>query len=262
MPNLPAVDEWIRGILSGSELSMDRRAEIADEWRDHLRERIAAKIATGVIREDAVRTALTKFGDPARLRRQLRRGQRARDLRDALAKTRPIAAWTIGGALCAAVGAAIFLPGPPSSVYRLASGCVLFVVFFLPTLVFAFVAGFLELRVKRSQPIDEFHPVRSLARWTAVVAGFLAAILLSAPVAVGLIAYFAQGNAFLSCLHPDPEVMYGAPWLIWRNIAVAACEFPVRSFVIPPIMILTGAVAITFYERSRCVDTTAGAADS
>ncbi len=262
MRNLPAVDEWIRGILSGSELPMDRRAEIADEWGDHLRERIAAKRAVGVIGEAAVQTALAEFGDPARLRRQLRRGQCARDLREALAKTRPMAVWAIGGALCAAACAAVFLPGPAPVFHRLAGGCVIFVAIALVALVPAFVAGLVELRVTRSRPVEEFHPARSFVCWTAVVASFFAAIVLFTPVVVSLVGYFARDSVFLSVLHQNPVVMQGSPWLIWRHIAVAACEFPVRSFVIPPIMILVGALTITLYERSRCVDTTVGVADS
>lgn len=261
MRNLPVVDEWIRDVLSGSELPVDRRAEIADEWGDHLREHIAAESATGMSLEDAVRTALAAFGDPARLRRQLRRGQRARDLRDALAKTRPLAAWTIAGALCAAAGAAVFLFGPAPAVDGLVGGCVIFVAVALVALVPAFVANFIELRVKRSRPIDEFHLVRSFLRWTVVVAGFLGGTLLLAPTAVSLVAYFAHDGVFLSALFPKPEIVPGAPGLFWRNFAVAVCESPVRSFVIPPVMILAGAVAITIYERSRCVDMTAEAAD-
>ena len=261
MRNLPAVDEWIRDVLSGSELPLDRRAEIADEWCDHLREHIAEESADGMALEDAVRTALAAFGDPARLRRQLRRGQRARDFRDALAKTRPIAAWMIAGALCAAASVAVFLAGPAPAVHRLAGGCVFFVAIVVVGLVPAFVANLVELRVTRSRPIDEFHIVRSFVRWTVVVAAFLGGTLLSAPAAVSLIGYFARDGAFLSMLFPSPEIVPGAPGLFWRNFAVAACEFPVRSFVIPPIVILAGAVVITFYERSRCVDTTAKAAD-
>ena len=125
----------------------------------------------------------------------------------------------------------------------------------------AFVANLLELQVTRSQPIDEFHPLRSFLRWTIVVTAFFAGTVSFAPAAIGLVGYFARDGGLLSGLHPKPEIMHGAPWLIWRNIAVAACEFPVRSFVMPPIMILTGAVAITFYERSRCVGPTAEVAD-
>ncbi len=255
MRNLPSVDEWIRDVLSGSGLPMNQRADIADEWRDHLLERMDTKRANGMTLDDAVRTALVDFGNPVQLRRQLRGAQRARDLRSALAKTRPIAAWTIGGALCAGGVAAMFLPTSAPVAHRLMGGCGAFLAIALFAIVPAFLASLVELRVVRSQPVDEFHPLRSFVRWSLVVGAFLTGTALSPIALVGLCGYFAPDSVFLSTLHPNPEIMYGAPWLIWRNIAVAACEVPVRSFVIPTLMILAGAFAITLYERSRCVDT-------
>lgn len=262
MRDRPTVDDWIRGVLSGSGLPMARRAEIADEWRDHLRQRIEAKSAGGMTLNDAVQAALNDFGDPTRLRRELRRGQHACDLRRAVDKTRPIAAWTLGAALCAAGLTAVCLPGSAPAVERLAGGCIIFFPLALFAIVPAFLASFVELGVTRSRPVEEFHPVRSFLRWSCVVAAFLAGILLSTVVAVGLCAYLAPHSVFLSALHPNPEIMYGAPWLIWRHIAVAACRFHVSNCVIPPLMIFVGAWAITRYERSRCVDTKADVAES
>ncbi len=258
MRNLPTVDKWIRGILSGSGLSMERRFEIADEWRDHLDECVASKTAIGMTLHDAVRMAFTEFGDPDQLRRQLRRGQRTRNVRDALAKTRPLAVWAIGGALCAGASAALFLPGPAPAAYRLASGCIIFVVITLLTVVPAFAASLAELRVVRTRPTEEFDLVRSFFHWTAVVGAFLVGTLLMAPAAISLIGYFAQDAAFLFNMHPLAEIMHGSPWLIWRHLAIVACASPVRCFVVPSVIVLAGAAAITRYERSRCVEWTTG----
>ncbi len=262
MRDSPAVNRWIRNVLSGSGLPMDRRTEIADEWHDHLHECIASKSATGSTLEDAIRAALAEFGDPAQLRRRLRREQRASDFRDALVKTRPIAIWMVGGALCASVGAAVFLPGPTPTAYRLAVGCGLFVAITLLAIVPAFVASLLEQRVTRTLPIEEFHLVRSLVRWTVVVAVFFVGIMSFGPAACSLIGYFAQDIAFVSIQPRIPEIIHGAPWLIWRNLAVAMCELPLSSFVIPSITTLCVAMAITLYERSRCVRSTAEAVTS
>jgi hypothetical protein len=48
-------------------LSPSQRAEVADELRDHLEERLEELTAAGLAREDAIRTALDEFGDAAEL---------------------------------------------------------------------------------------------------------------------------------------------------------------------------------------------------
>ena len=87
-----------------------------------------------------------------------------------------------------------------------------------------------------------------------MVAVFFVGTLLMAPAAITLLGYVAQDGAIQSILYPNPEILHGAPWIFWRNIAVAACESPVSNFVIPLLATLAGGVVITFYERSRCVD--------
>ena len=88
MSDLTSVDGWIATVLAHTDMPMARRAETAEEWRAHLDQLIRDKRDAGMSDEQAVPAALETFGRPEDLRRRLRRDQRMRDRRAALAEVR------------------------------------------------------------------------------------------------------------------------------------------------------------------------------
>ena len=233
------IESWIAAMLTGSGLPVERRAEVADELRGHLEQRITAYRDTGLPEEQAVERALTDFGSPRVIRGQLRRQQRALDRRDALLELRRCIWLLVAVCGLLAAAAAIFSPGPVPRLTRLPAGACLFTGLLPIASVPAYLASLLECKVKHRLPREEHQFIRSWLRWMAVVALFLAGTLSLGPFLIGIGGYIGQDSLFQ---------------LIPYQIGVAALESPIRSFVVPFFMVLGCALLITLYERSRCVD--------
>ena len=246
------IESWIAAMLTGSGLPVERRAEVVDELRGHIQQRITAYRDAGMLEEQAIEGALADFGSPRVIRCQLRRQQRALDRRHALSELRRHTRWLLTVCGLFATAAGIFAPGPPLT--RCLAGACLFAVLLTTGSVASYLASLVECKVKHRLPRPEHHFVGRCLRWMAVAALFLAGTLLFGPVMVGIAGYLGQNSLFQSILYRAPEVVEGAPWLIWYNIGVAALESPIRSFVVPFFMVLGAALLITLYERSRCTD--------
>jgi hypothetical protein len=248
------IERWIGSCLAGSGLPVERRAEVADELRSHLEQLVAAKRDAGLPERQAGEAALADFGPPDVLRRQLRQHQRMLDRRHALSELRRHTWWLI--AVCALLGtaAAVFAPGPAPPLARCLAGAFLLAGLLPTAFVATYFSSLVECKVKHRLPRDEHQFLGRFLRWAGVAALFLAGTLGFGPILVGLSGYIGQDGLLPSILHRAPEIIEGAPWLIWYNIGVAALESPVRSFVVPSLMVLGAALFTTLYERSRCVD--------
>ena len=110
-------DAYLRALSSLLRLEPAQRAELADEFRDHLESRLEELTAAGVPRARAVETALEEFGDAAGLashftsqhRFRVRR-RRRKALGKFVMKTLPAAA------ALAVLGAVAWLAAPPNPV--------------------------------------------------------------------------------------------------------------------------------------------------
>ena len=119
LPPMPAeeFDAYLRALSSLLRLEPAQRAELADEFRDHLETRLEELTAAGVPRARAVETALEEFGDAAGLashftsqhRFRVRR-RRRKALGKFVMKTLPAAA------ALAVLGAVAWLAAPPNPV--------------------------------------------------------------------------------------------------------------------------------------------------
>ncbi len=78
---------------------------------------------------------------------------------------------------------------------------------------------------------------------------FLAFTLAVGPFVAGLGGYIGQYSLFQSIIYMGPEVVEGAPWLLWNNVGIAAWESPVRSFLAPLLLVIVTALVIALYER-------------
>lgn len=251
------IDSRIAAILTGSGLPLERRVEVADEMRSHLEQLISAKHSAGLIGKHAVETALTDFGSPEVIRRQLTKQQRRLDRRSALFEVRRCIWWLVTGCGLFAMVCAILAPGPIAAGPRCLAGACLFVGMLLIMSVPMYLAELLSLQVKRRRPSAEYSFPKSFIRYAVVVLFYLAFTLAMGPFVVGFGGYIGQNSLFQSILSLAPEVVEGAPWLIWHNIGIAAWESPIRSFVAPALMVIVSALVIALYERSRCVDVAA-----
>ena len=254
MPEDSIIDRRIAAILSGSGLPLERRAEVADELRDHLEQLIAAKQSAGLTNELAVDAALSDFGSPKVIRNQLMKQQRILDRRSALVAFRRGIWWVGGWCGLFATAAAITAPGPGTAGPRCLVGVCLFVGMLLIASVPMYLAELLSIPVQRRRPSAEYSFTGSFTRHAAVVSVFLALTLAMAPFMIGIGGYIGQSSLFQSIIYMAPEVVEGAPWLLWRNLGIVVWESPIRSFLVPLLLVIVSALVIAFYERSRCVD--------
>ena len=110
-------DAYLRALSSLLRLEPGQRAELADEFRDHLETRLEELTAAGVPRAEAVETALEEFGDAAGLashftdqhRFRVRR-RRRKAFGKFVMKSLPAAA------ALAVLGAVVWLAAPPNPV--------------------------------------------------------------------------------------------------------------------------------------------------
>ena len=56
------MNQWLERCFRGSGMSIARRLDIADEWRSHIEAEASALEVQGMIRAEAMETALGRFG--------------------------------------------------------------------------------------------------------------------------------------------------------------------------------------------------------
>jgi len=185
--------------LTGSGLSVERRAEVAEELHGHLEQSTAAKCEAGLSRDEAVRAALGDFGETRVIREHLRRQQRASDREAALREVRT----HLLGLLClpAGIGILVFVVSLMNSGISLplllAATVTLFGFTGLAMCLVGYGWGLLKRQVRRRLPPREYDIVATFARW------------------------FLLGDALLlSSLLVLSVGMLGALWFFMADVAV------------------------------------------
>lgn len=241
------IDQRIATILSGSGLSMEKRAEVAEELRGHLEQLVASERQAGLPDAQAVEAALTAFGPPQVIRRQLRRQQWIVDWREALvAIRRP--AWGIGLAAILtglyATAIAVLHPLPLSPLMRCLWGLALFAGFFLMLSVPMYWAALFACRIERRQPRQEYHVLRSFLRGVAMGVVFLAYAVAWAPLWV---------MPITPLLFEAPVFAHYLPGAFWHAWWVAVLESAGHVFGLLAVGVAGFGLGVVLYQRSRWV---------
>jgi hypothetical protein len=241
------IDQRIAAILVGSGLSLERRAEVAEELRGHLEQLVASQRQAGLPDAQAVEAALTRFGSPQVIRKQLRRQQRMLDRREALAAIRR-PTWGIGllavvtGLYAAAI--AVLHPQPSSPLMRCLWGVVLFAWFLVILIVPVYWAALFACRIERRQPREEYHVRKSLLRGMGMGVVFLAYALAWAPLWV---------MPVTPLLFEAPEFAHYLPGAFWHAWWVAVLESAGWVFGLLAVGVSGFGLGVVLHERSRCV---------
>ena len=252
------MNQWLELCFRGSRMSISRRLDIADEWRSHIETEASGLEVQGMIRSEAMETALRRFGRPETLRRQLRWQQLRNDMRDAFLSCRRQSLWIMApGAIFAAV-IALFAPGFVPLSVRVTGGLGLIVDLVGAYAICAFVGAYLEQRIKRERPRNEFNFAASMCRWTVIVMVSLVATALLAPLLIAYGGHVGKDGFLLPIIYntydPDMPVIEGGRWFFVRNFGMSFVGSPIRGFLVPVLAILAGAWILARYERSRCVE--------
>ena len=252
------MNQWFERCFRGSGMSISRRLEIADEWRSHIEAEASALEVKGMIRSEAIETALRRFGRPETLRRQLRWQQLRKDMRDAFLACRRQWLWIAAPGAFFAVMIAGFAPGFIPLSVRMTGGLGLVVDVVAAMVIAVFVGTFLEQRIKRERPRNEYNFAASMCRWTAIVMVSLVTVALAAPLMIAYGGHVGREGFLLSIIYntydPSMPVIEGGRWFFVRNFGISAAGSPIRSFLVPVLAILAGAWILARYERSRCVE--------
>ena len=245
MSDLTSVDDWITSVLAHTDMPMARRAETAEEWRAHLDQLVRDKRNAGMPHEQAVFAALESFGQPEDLRRRLRREQRMRDRRNALAEVRKGVPLFLIFALVMVV-----IPGlvvRPASIHAVVIGGLRFLVSILPLMaLITYFSSLLTIRIKRERPRAEFDFLRRWRHWTVV-----SLIMVIAAVWFPLLTIAAVYPILADLPHFRPGLIS-----FWQAFGRAMFEaFGGIKPYLAPVMLMVIALALTLYERSRCIDT-------
>lgn len=239
----PRIEDRIATILSGSGLSMERRAGMAEEWRSHLGLSIAAKRERGLTKEAAVAAALDEFGSPDVIRRQLGRQQQMLDRRQASARVRRLIWHLFVYAAGFTSLLVLFAPEVVPLLDRCLIGVELFAVVFLLMVWAAYISEIFNAQVERRRPRAEFAFFRRSLRWMAVtVFGAVSAV----PFVMGVFAVLAP-------LLSAKWHTYLAAFQLWHNFGIAWMEFGGRNFGLCAFGVILNGLAIAYHERSRCV---------
>lgn len=248
MPEDSQLERQIAAVLRNSGLPMDRRAEIAEELRGHLENRIVHHRDAGLSGAQAVEAALADFGPAGVIRRQLRHQQWMLDRRRALVEIqRPTWACGLLVGLNALYVAAIAVlhPLPLSPLVRCLWGLVLLAGFLLLWLVPMYWTALLCCRMQRRRPREEYRVVRSFLRGMTWGGVLLTYALVWAPfwvVPVTPLVFDA-----LDFTHFLPSAFWNAWWL-------AVLESGWRVLVPLAVGMVGFGLSVVLYERSRCVD--------
>ncbi len=252
------MNQWLERCFRGSGMPISRRLDIADEWRSHIETEASALEVQGMIRSEAMDTALRRFGRPETLRRQLRWQQLRKDMRDAFLSCRRQSLWIMApGAIFAAV-IALFAPGFVPLSVRVTGGLGLIVDLVGAMAIAVFVGTFLEQRIKRERPRNEYNFAASMCCWTVIVMVLLVATVLFMPLMFAYGGHVGKDGFLLPIIYntydPDMPVIEGGRWFFVRNFGMSFVGSPIRGFLVPALAILAGAWILARYERSRCVE--------
>ena len=241
----PRIERHIVTILAGSGLSMDRRAEVAEELRCHFSQSIAGKRESGLSEQEALASAIDAFGSPGVIRRQLRRQQRMLDRRQASDKVRRLIWFLLVWAVAFATLLVVCAPEANSLFDRCLTGVELFAILFMLMVWAAYVSEIFNVQVERRRPRVEYVFFRSFLRGMLImIFGAVSAI----PFVMGIFAVLAPLlNA--RWRSADPSALG-----LWHNFSIAWMEFPGRNFGLCVFGVVAFGLSIALHEHSRCID--------
>ncbi len=248
------IEKSIATVLTDSRLPMARRAEVAEELRDHLSQLVEDKCTEGMSEVSAVEAALADFGSLDEIRRQLRKQQGVLDRKQVVAKLRWFIWPAIVGSGVVASLIAIFAPPPASVSLRCLFGACIFFAICGMLLAYGGSAELLVLRLQRPRPKSEYHFKKSFCYWTIAVSTFFIFIVSVTPLALIVFGYLGQYAFLHSSLNLSPQLQADAHWLLLHSLVAGAMDNPLRSFLLPCVSVIAGAWGIAIYERSLCVD--------
>lgn len=243
------VDEWIEMALAHTGMPLARRAETVEEWRSHLDQLIRDNRDAGMPDEQAVHAALDAFGQPEDLRRQLRRQQRVLDRREAIAEIRK------GAPMIAALPVLLvvllrLVVGPVSMQATLIGGIRFVVSAWVVIALVVYFTSLLTMRIMRKRPRTEFAFLPRWGYWTAV-----SLVLATAAVWLPLLTIAALYPILADLPHFRLGLMS-----FWSSFGAAMLEdFGGIKTYLAPVTLVVISLALTLYERSRCIGTTNGA---
>lgn len=241
----PRVDEWIRAALTDSGLPMSRRADTAEEWRAHLEQLIEDKQAAGMSPEQAVRAAVSVFGRPEEVRRQLRREQCRLDRRAALAEVRKLA-WLYAVTPVFFIVLAVIVVGLNSLWRGVLIALPGFACLCVATAGASYFAVLVQFKVMRRRPRAEFSIPRRLALWSTVgLGGF------GGGIAILLLFSAVAAYPLLMCQAWFARI---GPGQFWRFLAMDFSQRMEVNLLVTLGSVAVFALSLTLYERSRCVD--------
>jgi len=246
MHDRTSVDEWIAMALAHTGMPLARRIETVEEWRSHLDQLISDNQDAGMPQEQAVRAALEAFGQPEDLRRQLRREQRMLDRREAIAEVRK--SMPLFMILPAVLVVPLSLAVGPVSIQATVIGGLRFVVSMsVVSALVTYFAGLLTMRITRKRPRTEFA---FLPRW-----GYWAAVSLAMATAAVWFPLLMIAAAY-PIVADLPHFRLGL-MSFWGSFGAAMLEdFGGIKTYLAPVTLVVIALALTLYERSRCIGTT------
>lgn len=242
------IEERVRAVLFRSGLPVERRAEVAEEMCSHLQEGVSRHGEAGLSPSRSIEMALAEFGDPRRIRRQLRRQQLWLDQGAALGElSRGLGSALVPGALMgAAVG--LTMTSVPMGT-RLAVSVSVFVCLSVGlVLPGMFLFALLRTRLQRSSPRDEYALSRSLFGWAIVLCASLASVAGVSAALYGAGSALGDSTPFVELFRNLMRIT-SAQW--WQASAILAS--------VAAAVVLPGSAGLALYERTRCVD---GASES
>lgn len=237
------IEERVGAVLFRSGLPVERRAEVGEEMRSHLEEGVSRHGEAGLSASRAIERALAEFGDPRRIRRQLRRQQLRLDRDAALGELRRgLGSALVPGVLMAAAVGLTMTSVPMGT--RLAVSVSVFVCLSVGlVLPGMFLFALLRTRLQRSSPREEYVLSRSLIRWAMVVSASLAGV-------IGVSAVLYGAGSALGDSTPIVELFRN----LVRTTSPQWWQASVLGASVTAPVVLLAATGLALYERTRCVD--------
>ena len=236
------IQQYVRDVLAGSGLAVERRKDVAEELTQHLEQRIQERQSEGLPRRQAVDSALEAFGSPAILRRQLKRQQGQQDHVLALRELRKSLRRII---LASSMFLIIILwPADEPLFSRFLAGIPLFfwVSFWLVASVYMECRCKYQLR--RGKPRSEFVFMRTLVKRLAAGSILYLLAITSALLTVNVRILLINGN---------PAEGLRDFWLMPYSFLQAILELPQGFLGHSLFALLLVSLILAFYERHHCV---------
>lgn len=236
------IEQYVRKVLVGSGLAVERRKDVAEELAQHLEQRIQERQSEGLPRRQAVDAAFEAFGSPAVIRRQLKRQQGREDHALALREVRKSLRRII-------LGSSMFLiiilwPADEPLFSRFRAGIPLFfwVGFWLAAGVY------LECRCKyqlrRQKPRSEFMFTHRFIKWLIAGSVLYLLAITSALLTVNVRILVING-------YPAEGLRYF--WLMPYSFLQAILEVPQGFLGHSLFALLLVSLILALYERHHCV---------